>query len=287
MLAELHAHTTYSRGKKIFYESVSTPAEMLARAKRLGLGMLAITDHDEIRGALAAKRLEKKYGVKVIVGEEITTKSGHLLALGINELVRPGMTVRESVEAVHSQGGIAIAPHPFDFKRNGIRLESKHCDAIEVFNAMSIDRLTNRRAVRFAKKLGMPVTAGSDAHGELMLGYGLVEAESEEVDSFLKDIKGGNLKLKVDYMPLEAIRDTAIKKLCMSYDYTMNYIEKNYNWPQRVIAKSMMDIVSSQARGIDSFLKVVSYMAYGGVLFYSGFTNLVGFSALENRVKRI
>ncbi len=287
MLAELHAHTTFSRGKKIFYESVSTPEEMMRRARELGIGMLAITDHDEIRGALAAKRLEKKHRVKVIIGEEVTTRSGHLLALGISELVRPGMSVKETVEAIHSQGGIAVAPHPFDFKRNGIRLESKYCDAIEVFNAMSIDRLTNRRAVRFAKKLGMPATAGSDAHSDLMLGYGLVETASDDIDGFLGDIKEGGLKLKVDYMPLEAIRDTAIKKLCMSYDYTMKYIEENYNWPQRVIARSMMDIVNSQARGIDSFLKVVSYMAYGGVLFYSGFTNLVGFSALENRVKRI
>ncbi len=287
MLAELHAHTTFSRGKKIFYESVSTPEEMMRRARKLGIEVLAVTDHDEIRGALAAKKLEKRYGVRVIIGEEITTKSGHLLALGISELVRPGMSVKETVEEIHRQGGIAVAPHPFDFKRNGIRLESKYCDAIEVFNAMSIDRLTNRRAVRFAKKLGMPVTAGSDAHGELMLGYGLVETASDDIDGLLADIKEGGLRLKVDYMPLEAIRDTAIKKLCMSYDYTMKYIEENYSWPQRVIAKAFMDVVNSQARGIDSFLKVVSYMAYGGVLFYSGFTNLVGFRALENRVKRI
>ena len=123
--AELHAHSTYSRGEKVKVEGLHKPAEMVSQAKRQGLDVLALTDHDSFAGVKEAEKVGKKIDVLVIAGEEIKTEQGHLLGLGLSEFIAPGKSVAETIDLIHGQGGLAIAPHPFDVKGEGIGREAE------------------------------------------------------------------------------------------------------------------------------------------------------------------
>ncbi|MCX6816230.1 MAG: PHP domain-containing protein, partial [Candidatus Aenigmarchaeota archaeon] len=191
MLVELHTHTKYSRGTKIPVEALNTPEEMVKHAKNIGLGAIAITDHDKIEGAWEAKKYARKYGVIVIPGEEVSTANGHLLGLGIEEWIKPGMAVEETIDIIHDQGGIAIGDHPFDIKNEGIGSLASLTDAVEVFNALNTEKISNMRARRFAKIHKMPAVAGSDAHWTEMVGHGINEIDASGVDGILKAIKKG------------------------------------------------------------------------------------------------
>src|SRR5882672_6990753 len=145
--ADLHLHTTASDG-------AATVPQLLAHvAQSPDLRLIAITDHDSIAGARQAAQLAPQFGVEVIVGEEVSTAEGHLLALFIDTFLPPGRPAVETIAAIHAQGGLAIAPHPFD--RSVPSLGSAHrwlsdwpLDAIEGFNAGVIwsQRAGNRTA---------------------------------------------------------------------------------------------------------------------------------------------
>ena len=135
-IADIHLHTTHSDG-------TATVAQMLERAAEARVQVVAVTDHDTVAGALEARRMASQFGVDVIVGEEISTQEGHLLALFIDSYIAPRQSAATTIAAVHAQGGLCIAPHPYDWAvvslgRYGLR---ERCatdwpfDAIEVFNA--------------------------------------------------------------------------------------------------------------------------------------------------------
>src|SRR5512146_700375 len=105
-LADLHIHTIYS------YDGTATVPAVLAHAKQAGLNVIAITDHDEIKGALQAFDLATEFGIEVIPGIEITTVEGDLLALFVREKIEPGLPLMETILRVGEAGGICIAPHP-------------------------------------------------------------------------------------------------------------------------------------------------------------------------------
>src|ERR1044071_256226 len=105
-LADLHIHTIYS------YDGTATVAGVLRRAKEVGLNVIAITDHDEIRGSLKAFDLAPQYGLEAIPGIEITTREGDLLALFVTEKIQPGLSLMETIMKVGEAGGVCIAPHP-------------------------------------------------------------------------------------------------------------------------------------------------------------------------------
>jgi predicted metal-dependent phosphoesterase TrpH len=105
-LADLHMHTLYS------YDGTATVPAVLKRAKQVGLDLIAITDHDEIRGALLAEQLASKYEIQVIPGVEITTVEGDLLALNLQRLVLAGLSLIETILRVGELGGFCLAPHP-------------------------------------------------------------------------------------------------------------------------------------------------------------------------------
>ena len=106
--ADLHVHSVWSDGAQ------SPKAIVMAAAGRVDV--LAITDHDEIRGALEARQFARAHpelGVDVVVGEEVSTLNGHVLALWIEEAVPPGLTAERTIALIHAQGGLAVAAHPF------------------------------------------------------------------------------------------------------------------------------------------------------------------------------
>ncbi|RKD93640.1 PHP-associated domain-containing protein [Halopiger aswanensis] len=142
------------------------PVELiLEHASDIGLDGVVITDHDEIGESLRAAELAPEYGLIGIPGVEVSTKHGHLLAIGVEERPEPGRPVGKTVQTVRDLGGIAIVPHPFQRSRHGIR--KRHVDdvdAIETYNSMLFTGYRNRRARTFARRRGYPEIGASDAH---------------------------------------------------------------------------------------------------------------------------
>jgi hypothetical protein len=146
------------------------------------LDVVALTDHDEIRGAVRARdfaAVHPELGVDVVVGEEISTLNGHLIGLWLEEAVPPGLPALRTIELVHAQGGVAIAAHPFHPIRGaarghrsiGIMAADLPLDAIEVVNnAGVLSRLYDAWAAVRNLEWMLPVTAGSDAHDVWYLG---------------------------------------------------------------------------------------------------------------------
>ncbi len=274
MKVELHAHTHYSHQKKVFFDGVNSPKEMVKAAASKGLDAIVIADHDTMQGYEEAKKYGRKYGISVIRGEEVTSTGGHILALGISEVIPEKLSVEETVDRIHEQGGIAIAAHPFDIKRVGLREDADKCDAIEVFNAQNLDRISNLKARSFLKKHRLPVTAGSDAHSTLMIGHGFIETKEDGVDNLVQSIKKNRIKLHMEYMPLNIIMDLAIKRLQLSYDYVVNYCENNYSLPKRFVAKKMLTLVNRYPGRINPVFKTMTYISLGGVITYSAYKEM-------------
>ncbi len=157
---DLHMHTSASK------DCLSTPADVVRRARDVGLDRIAITDHNQIDGAFEARSID---GELVIVGEEVRTAEGlDLIGLFLSEHIPPGGTFREVAEEIRRQGGVVYVPHPFDSHRgtteeflDGVR----DCiDAVEGFNARIHDPRRNQKAQDWALVHGLPLGAGSDAH---------------------------------------------------------------------------------------------------------------------------
>lgn len=170
MRVDPHIHTLASDG-------VSDVEEVLDRAVAIGLDAIAITDHERIDAAIAAREIAQRKGlpIEVIVGEEITTRGGHLLGLFLRRRIRPWSSMRSSVAQVHEQGGIAIVAHPLvpyplcASARTLRKLMHEqdpiyHPDALEGFNPTTARMRWSRRAPAFAEEVGIAAVAGSDAH---------------------------------------------------------------------------------------------------------------------------
>ena len=185
---DLHVHTTHSDG-------ISTVKEILKACRKAGLDGVAITDHDTVSGALEALRIKPR-GLIVIPGVEVSTSRGHVVALGVTEPVKSGMTVPETVEAIHDLGGLAVIAHPYDVFRGGMgprAAEGSGADAVEVMNAMSRPfSICSWLARRLARRLGLPGVAGSDAHSADAVGYGYTVLEAGSgVDDVLDCLRRG------------------------------------------------------------------------------------------------
>lgn len=177
--ADLHVHTLASDG-------LSPVTDILEAVEAAGeLDVIGIADHERIDAALAAQRIvaERGYRVQVVVGEEISTRGGHLLALYLTERVRPLQSLRATIAQVHEQGGLAIPAHPlvpYPLCAQGWMLRRLladpdprvHPDAIEVFNPTTLGRPGHARAIAFAKEHGLPMVGDSDAHSVEQVGQG-------------------------------------------------------------------------------------------------------------------
>jgi predicted metal-dependent phosphoesterase TrpH len=171
---DLHCHSFFSG------DGVSSPEEMIASARKRGLHGFALTDHNTSDGCryLLDKGLVRENGKPVddflvIPGVEVTTAEGHLLCLGVILPYLKGTPALEVCKIVHEMGGVAIPPHPYDLFRAGIReavLDTLEIEALEVFNAATTLKRYNQRALSYARKRGLPMTAGSDAHHHAAIG---------------------------------------------------------------------------------------------------------------------
>jgi len=165
---DLHMHTDHS------YDCATPVEVLLAEARQRGLGAIAVTDHNEVSGALEARA--KASGIKVIVGEEVKTAAqGEVIGLFIEERIPRGMTLEATIAEIRRQGGIVYVPHPFDRMHSvpdyaHLLAVLDEIDAIELFNPRVAISEFNEEAVRFAAKYRIPAGAGSDAHVPQGLG---------------------------------------------------------------------------------------------------------------------
>jgi predicted metal-dependent phosphoesterase TrpH/glycosyltransferase involved in cell wall biosynthesis len=194
---DLHMHTDHSH-------DCATPVEvLLATAREQGLGAIAVTDHNEISGALEAAEKAERFGVKVIVGEEVkTAQQGEVIGLFLSERIPRGMTLAETVAEIKRQGGLVYVPHPFD--RMHAVPDYEHLlpilddvDAIEVYNPRVAIGSFNEEAERFAAKYRIVAGAGSDSH--VAAGLGSVRVRLHDFDGpqeFLEALRGAEIITK-------------------------------------------------------------------------------------------
>jgi predicted metal-dependent phosphoesterase TrpH/glycosyltransferase involved in cell wall biosynthesis len=194
---DLHMHTDHSH-------DCATPVEvLLATARDQGFGAIAVTDHNEISGALAAAEKAADYGVTVIVGEEVkTAHQGEVIGLFLHERIERGLTLAETVAEIRRQGGVVYVPHPFDRMHAVPDYEHlldvvEDVDAIEVYNPRVAIGSFNEEAARFAAKYRIPAGAGSDAH--VAQGLGSVRVRMPAFDGpeeFLEALRAAEIETK-------------------------------------------------------------------------------------------
>jgi glycosyltransferase involved in cell wall biosynthesis len=194
---DLHMHTDHSH-------DCATPVEvLLATAREQGLGAIAVTDHNEISGALEARGKAAEFGVKVIVAEEVkTADQGEVIGLFIEEKIPRGMTLAETVAEIKRQGGLVYVPHPFDRMHAVPDYEHllaivEDVDAIEVYNPRVAIGSFNEEAERFAAKYRILAGAGSDAH--VAPGLGSVRVRMPDFDGpeeFLEALREAEITTK-------------------------------------------------------------------------------------------
>ena len=167
MRADLHIHTHHSGDNSQKLE------EIFREVQRQGLGAVAICDHNTIRGSLEAEKLAPE-GLIVLKGIEVTSDDGHILALNLSEDVPRGRSAGETIDIIHSLGGIAVAAHPFRMWSGLGRsvIEANPFDAIEVLNGRNTNK-GNQKSMKLASRLDKPFTGGSDAHKPDSIGEAL------------------------------------------------------------------------------------------------------------------
>ena len=190
LTCDLHVHTNHSK------DGESSVEDIIRAAEAAGLDAIAITDHDSVDGAKIALLCETS--VLVIPGIEVTTKQGHLLVLGVTELIPSGLDVMDTVALARRMGAVLILPHPYHVWRHGVARRKKIgmtvVDAVESFNSRYIVGSANRKAERIALKLGKPCVGGSDAHNARFVGFGRTYVNAEKnVPAILEAIRAGNV----------------------------------------------------------------------------------------------
>ncbi|WFN37999.1 PHP domain-containing protein [Methanomicrobium antiquum] len=205
---DMHIHTNYS------HDGESSVEEVLEKAKKVGLDAIAIVDHDTVAGAQHA--LTIKSDVLVIPGIEVSTKHGHLLVLGVNKVIPPGLDFFKTVKIARDMGGLLILPHPYHQLRHGVAIKLKSAieavDAVESFNSRYIVGSANKKAGRKARFFGKPCVAGSDAHNARFVGYGITKIDAEKnIPSIFAAIRGGKTEAGGKMTPLRAYTGQSLK----------------------------------------------------------------------------
>lgn len=261
MLAELHSHSRYSMGEKVRVEGLHSARELLGHARKIGLNALAVTDHNSLKGGLEARKQAKRFGLIGIAGEEINSLEGHVIGLGLQEFIKPGLSVEETIELIHEQDGIAVAAHPFDIYGKGIKEKALLCDAVESFNAFNLDRTSNFLAKRFCEKNGLIQLSGSDAHFRDGLGIAptrlLAGAENEE--QVLKTIKKGMVQGTRNYGSVRALRDWSLERLRKAHPFVLNYIEENYSQPKKFVSKKLLGMAQKDSLASKTLITCFTY----------------------------
>jgi hypothetical protein len=168
---DMHVHSSYS------VDAVNSPGDLFRSWKKTGIIPL-VCDHDTLEGSLHVMRAihAGDPDIPLVLAEEVTTREGEVIGLFLSEEIPPGLPAAETIDLIHGQGGLSLLPHPFCSHRGSV-LAAKarnalvdRIDLVEGHNARNRSDEDDRLAVLFATEMGIPFTAGSDAHTPLELG---------------------------------------------------------------------------------------------------------------------
>jgi len=196
--ADLHIHSAAGDG-------MADPAQILEYVEHhTDLDVIAITDHDMLEGAIKAREIIARGNgrVQFIVGCEITTLEGHILAYDIEQPIRMLQPLARTLELIHAQGGFAVVPHPMSWltrslgRRGLLRImaspiDGAHLDGIEVLNPTLAGRVVYRQILELNAQLRLPETAGSDSHTLETIGSAHTQFEGRTADDFRRALKAG------------------------------------------------------------------------------------------------
>jgi predicted metal-dependent phosphoesterase TrpH len=194
MKIDPHIHSSYSK------DAQSKPQDILKQAKKIGLDLIAISDHDEVKGSKIAIELSKDIeGINVIPSIEISSAEGHILGFGVEDLIKPHLSPEETIDKIHDANGFAIIPHPYSFCRNGlltnINLNPIKFDGIEVLNAGSlIGGYSSRKSKTTSTKHNIPEFGSSDSHFIDSIGDCYTELDIDSVDDVYDIFKKNKTK---------------------------------------------------------------------------------------------
>jgi predicted metal-dependent phosphoesterase TrpH len=185
---DLHVHSVFS------LDSLVTAKDLVFYARQSELGAVAITDHNCVEGAL---RIAENTNFLIIPATEVSSADGHIVALNVKENIPKHLGASETIERIHSAGGLAIAVHPFAlFKGSlGNRADGRF-DAVETVNASAVPfKRNSHKSKLIASSYGKPCVAGTDSHYGPTIGFAYTVVESEpNVESIVKAISLGRCK---------------------------------------------------------------------------------------------
>jgi predicted metal-dependent phosphoesterase TrpH len=194
---EFHCHTYASK------DSLTRPADLISAARRKGIDRVVVTDHNSIAGAREAQAIDPEL---IIIGEEIMTTKGEILAAFVQEEIPARLTPQETIRLLKEQGAFISVSHPFDELREGGWLENDlleilaFVDAIEVYNSRCMFPRFNRRAEAFARMHNIAGTVGSDAHAAFEVGRSLLLLDQFTGAEGLRSVIRG-AKMQVKWSP--------------------------------------------------------------------------------------
>ncbi|HQP08106.1 MAG TPA: PHP-associated domain-containing protein [Anaerolineaceae bacterium] len=222
---EFHCHTMYSK------DSLMHPAQLIRIARARGIDRIVVTDHNTIRGALAARQLAPEM---IIIGEEIQTTEGELLAAFVNREVPAGLEPVAAIKMLKDQNAFISVSHPFDAMRSGWKPETlaallDSLDAIEVFNSRTMRPLHNEAAKLFAQDHALLAIAGSDSHAAIEVGKAVMQLPDFTTSDELR----------------AAVRQASIQgRLSPHWVHFISTYAKNYkkvfpNWEQKINRRNL------------------------------------------------
>lgn len=194
---DLHNHTHFSA------DGLMSPAALLKTAGLMGIHCIAVTDHNDVGGALQAVALAESDPSlpRVIPGIELSTADGEIIGLYVREVIPSGLPLEEAVERIRDQGGLVYLPHPYDLFRRGAISRSARpraaelADIIEVVNGRSLGPRAGSKAAGLARRLGKPGGAGSDAHRQAEVGLACVVVDAyPSRDTLVSLIQAGSVE---------------------------------------------------------------------------------------------
>jgi len=194
VLCDLHMHTSWS------HDCAVDPADLIMHAEAIGLGAIAVTDHNVFGGALETSELARDHELVVIPGEEVKTDGqGEVIGLFLREEIPRGLSFADTVAAIKEQDGLVYLPHPFDRMHSiadpaTLQRHLADIDIFEVYNARLLFEAYNDEALRFARKYNLTMGAGSDAHVLQGVGTGGVRMRAfEGPEEFLLSLRSAQI----------------------------------------------------------------------------------------------